>query len=185
VRAILLDRDGVLNRERGFVTTTGELEVMPGVGEALQRFKHLGYLCLVLTNQSGLARGLLGWRELNHIHRRLRELLPGLLDAFYVCPHHPTEGSSVLTRECPCRKPQAALFRQAVREHGLQLTECLSIGDAPRDIEAAAACGLRSLCILGVKVPAPDVYPEGAPRPVAFVPDLLQAAAWIEDQERA
>ncbi|HHI78374.1 MAG TPA: HAD family hydrolase [Planctomycetes bacterium] len=177
-KAILLDRDGVLNRERGFIHGPEELEPREGLLEALRTWKREGFLLLVVSNQSGIARQLFHLDDLRRTHARLQEFCGGLLDAIYICPHHPEEGFAPLLRSCPCRKPGSGMLRQALREWGLRPENCLLLGDAPRDLFAARSLGIKAALMTGDKVPTPDHWPrDQAPLPT-FLPDLRSAVAW-------
>lgn len=139
-RVVLLDRDGVVNRNRpSYVRTVEELEVLPGVGQALAELSRAGFRTLVVTNQACVGKGLVAPAMLEAIHAKLRvevERFGGRIDAFYVCPHHPDEG-------CECRKPKPGLIQAAQREWGFVPGETWMVGDAPRDVEAARRAGCR------------------------------------------
>ena len=146
-RAVFLDRDGVLVRERGFITSPGQLETLPGAAGGMAALRRSDFLLVVVTNQSGIARGLLTGADLASIHvelaLRLRAEDPGAFwDALYSCPHHPDFGGP-----CACRKPLPGMLRQAAREHGIDLAASWMIGDAPRDLEAGRAAGCRTVAL--------------------------------------
>jgi D-glycero-D-manno-heptose 1,7-bisphosphate phosphatase len=145
--AVFLDRDGVLNRERGAHTWRLEdLEILPGVPQAVKAIREAGRLAIVITNQSGIALGLYGHADVAAVHAYLHRQLAleqAMLDAIWYCPHHPDHGA------CLCRKPGSLLFERAVARHGIDPARSVMIGDKPRDIQAAAAAGIR-----GVLVPA-------------------------------
>jgi D-glycero-D-manno-heptose 1,7-bisphosphate phosphatase len=138
VEAVFLDRDGVINRERAdYVKCWDEFEFLPGVLPALARLADLPQPVIVVTNQSAVGRGLMGRSALDEIHRRLQHRVAasgGRIDAFYLCPHRPDEG-------CACRKPQPGLLLQAAQDFGLNLSNCVFIGDSITDREAAQAAG--------------------------------------------
>jgi D-glycero-D-manno-heptose 1,7-bisphosphate phosphatase len=144
-QAIFLDRDGVLNRERAdYVKCWEEFELLPGVLPALARLAALQRPVLVITNQSGIGRGRMSRAAVDEIHRRLQVLVQGQggrIDAFYVCPHRPDEG-------CGCRKPQPGLLLQAAQDFGLDLGQCLMIGDALTDYQAAVAAGCACCLVM-------------------------------------
>ena len=144
-RAVLLDRDGVLNRDtRRGVRRLDELRVLPGAADAVKRLTGAGCRVLVLTNQSGIGRGRLSAGELDEIHAALRreiEAPGGRIDGFYVCPHAPGIG-------CGCRKPEPGLIDQARREWGFEPAETWFVGDAVRDVDAAIAAGCRPALVL-------------------------------------
>lgn len=142
--AVFLDRDGVINRNRGdYVLSWAEFEFLPGSLEALRRLAGLGWPVVVVTNQSPIGRGLVSSRTIADINRRMMALVRdagGRLDAVYSCPHWPEEG-------CECRKPRPGLLLMAARDLGLDLERSCLIGDGAGDIEAGLACGCRSLLV--------------------------------------
>lgn len=153
-RAVFLDRDGVLVRERGFITQPAQIEVLPGAPEALALLRRRGFRLVVVTNQSGIARGLITEGDLERIHAdlvtRLRAAHPeAFWDALYFCPHHPREGQPPYRTDCACRKPRPGMLLKAAAEHGLDPERSWMIGDAPRDLEAGRAAGCRTAALQG------------------------------------
>ena len=144
-RAVFLDRDGTLNKEQGFVTGPDELAVLPGVVEALDILRDLGFALVVLTNQSGIARGLYGQNELARVHELLAEELGGRIDGFFHCPHHPQAHDNPYGGECGCRKPKSGLLAQATEVLGLNLDKSWIVGDSARDLLSG-----RSLPVSGI-----------------------------------
>lgn len=145
-RAVFLDRDGTLIDELGFLARPEELRLYPWAAAAVRRLNEAGLAAIVVTNQSGIARGLFGERELAAIHARLAEELAqqgAHLDDVLHCPHHPTEGQPPLRCVCACRKPAPGLVLEAARRHGLDLARSWMIGDSRRDLECGARAGLR------------------------------------------
>jgi histidinol-phosphate phosphatase family protein len=144
--AVILDRDGVLNRRapRGqYVRDVSEFEWLPGSLEALRAFHEAGYRVIVASNQAGLARGQVTTNALEAIHDRMRteaRAAGGAIDAIYFCPHGWDEG-------CECRKPKPGLLFQAQREFSLDLTRTFFLGDDERDLQAADAAGAPSLLV--------------------------------------
>lgn len=141
--SIFLDRDGTLNADPGYIKSPDEFELFPGVPEALAKLKRAGAKLMLVTNQSGIARGLLSHGDLAAIHEKLRRILNragASLEAIYVCPHHPDEG-------CDCRKPNRGMIDQAVREYGVDLKRAYMIGDHIRDIQLAQRVGMRSILV--------------------------------------
>lgn len=140
---IFLDRDGTLNADPGYIKSPDQLELFPGVPEALARLNRAGARLILVTNQSGIARGLLSQGDLAAIHAKLTHMLNragASLEAIYFCPHHPDEG-------CDCRKPKRGMIDQAVRERGVDLERAYLIGDHMRDIELAKRVGARSILV--------------------------------------
>lgn len=145
--ALFLDRDGVINRERGSHTWKLEdFEILPDVAEAVIAAHAAGLLVIVVTNQSGIGLGLYGHAEVKRLHSYLHRQLAlqgAQLDAVYYCPHHPSQG------RCLCRKPAGLLFERALARFGIDPSRSLMVGDRQRDMDAAASVGIR-----GVLVPA-------------------------------
>lgn len=168
--AVMLDRDGVINRDsEHFIRRVDEWHPLPGSIEAIGRLSRAGWTIAICTNQSGLARGYLDWDILNAMHDRLRSLVAaqgGVIDGIYVCPHGPDDG-------CTCRKPQPGLLQQAARELGFDLAATAMIGDAARDLEAARRAGARPILVLTGKGQQTLATEPG----VEHYPDLAAAAA--------
>ena len=137
---VLLDRDGVLNRDLpGSVTALSALRLEAGADRAVALLSRAGYAVLVITNQAAVGRGQLSAPELTRINDQLAAWVAaagGRLDRFYVCPHAEQEG-------CPCRKPKPGLIAQAQREWGFVPEQTWFVGDAERDVAAARAAGCR------------------------------------------
>ena len=177
--AIFLDRDGTVIREIDYLADPDRVELLPGAIEGLQTLRDAGYALVLVTNQSGVARGLLTLDVLDAIHGRLVELLApaGLvLDAIEFCPHHPTAGTAPFRRTCGCRKPLAGMLLHAGTQLDLDLPRSWMIGDAVRDLEAGTAAGMPSILVRTGKGRASESQ---APEGTQVVDDLQQAAAWI------
>ena len=144
-KAAFLDRDGVINLDRAYVHKWEEFEFVPGAVEAMRRLKQAGYALVVVTNQSGLARGMYTEVQYQALTVRMREALAEAgaeVDAVYHCPHHPKGSVSELAVDCDCRKPAPGMILRGARELGLSLLDSILIGDKPSDIEAARAAGV-------------------------------------------
>src|SRR5438132_5664698 len=149
--AVFFDRDGVLNEEVSYVTKVSELAVYPFAAEAVRRVNETGMLAIVVTNQAGIARGLLSEAALEGIHAKLEEILKlggARLDAIYYCPHHPDYGSSEYRQACSCRKPNPGMLLAAARDYQIDLTRSFFITDRHREIAMAQAAGLRGVLVL-------------------------------------
>lgn len=151
-RAIFLDRDGVINVEKTFVLSPGEMELMFGAGEALRKINESEYLAVVVTNQSAVARAYITLEELEAIHREMRRQLEragGHLDGLYFCPHrerlNDDQGDPQFVKDCDCRKPKPGLLFQAARELNIDLKQSFMIGDSGRDIEAGKNAGCTTI----------------------------------------
>lgn len=153
-KAIFLDRDGTLNLHRGFIRTPEELELIPGVAQAVKRINDAGYLAIVITNQPVIARGECSFGTLRRIHDKLETLLGNegaYIDALYYCPHHPDRGFAgerpEYKGECDCRKPRPGMLLQAMRDYNIDPAASWMIGDSERDCLAAEAAGVRPLMV--------------------------------------
>jgi HAD superfamily hydrolase (TIGR01662 family) len=160
-RAVLFDRDGTLVRDVPYNHDPEAVEPMPGAQQALDALRAAGIRVGVVSNQSGIARGLITEAEAEAVQERVEKLL-GPFDVWQVCPHGPEE-------ECACRKPRPGLIRQAAAQLGVEPEECAVIGDIGSDIEAARAAGAR-----GVLVPTPVTLPDEL-GPGLSSPDLPSA----------
>lgn len=154
VGAVFLDRDGVLNVERGLIRRPQDLELAPGAASAVRRLNNSAFRVICITNQPVVARGDVTFAELDRIHARLDTLLGhggGFLDDLYYCPHHPDRGFEGEVVElkfyCDCRKPATGLVELAARDHHIDLTESWMIGDRTSDIEMARRAGMRSILV--------------------------------------
>ena len=135
--AVFLDRDGTLIEERGYPAQEQDIVPLPGVGRALAKLGEAGFLRIVLTNQSGVARGLFDEEQLERLHADLQHKLEahgGGLDAIYYCPHHPEGKAVAYGHACTCRKPGRGMLDLAIAEHDVDLARSVFIGDAPRDL---------------------------------------------------
>lgn len=137
-RAFFLDRDGTINVDSGYVGNPDALELLPGAAAAVRKMNDAGYLVIVITNQSGVARGYFGMEDVEKVHIRLNEMLQAHgahIDAFYCCPHLPNGSVKEFSLACDCRKPQLGLFKRAIQDFDLDPTECFACGDKLRDVE--------------------------------------------------
>jgi D-glycero-D-manno-heptose 1,7-bisphosphate phosphatase len=143
-----LDRDGVLNVDRGYVHRLQELELMPGAADAVRLLNAGGYRVVIVTNQSGIARGFYDEAALERLHAGLRARLAAQgarIDAFYYCPHHPQGSVARFAIACECRKPKTGMLEQAARDHPVDRGHSFLIGDKDDDVAAAAAFGIRGI----------------------------------------
>ncbi len=168
--AIFVDKDGTLVDDVPYNVDPARVALSRGAEEAVRRFVGGGYRVIVVSNQPGAALGLFEERALQHVERRLRELLDDGLAGFYYCPHHPDAG-------CRCRKPNPGMLLRAAREHGVQLERSWMIGDILDDVEAGRRAGCRT-CLIDngneTEWKMSDVR-----RPDRVAADLSQAAEMI------
>jgi len=143
-RLVILDRDGVINEDSDeFIKSAEEWQAIPGSLEAITRLNKAGYVVVVITNQSGVARGLLTYNTLNQIHQKMLDQLHALggeISAIFFCPHGPDDG-------CECRKPLPGLFLDLQKRIECNLNEVDAVGDSRRDLEAAVAAGSRPVLV--------------------------------------
>jgi len=142
---VFLDRDGVINRPAagGYVRSWEEFEFLPGVLAALRELHEAGWICVVVTNQSCVAKGICSREALDAIHAKMIRAVEaggGWIERVYYCPHGPED-------ECECRKPKPGLILRAASELGIDLKSSFVVGDSPRDIEAGARAGCRTILI--------------------------------------
>jgi D,D-heptose 1,7-bisphosphate phosphatase len=176
VKALFLDRDGTLLTEKGYVTTPDDVEPLPGVAEALAAAAAAGWKLIVVTNQACVAKGLITEEELGAIHQRMVAMLGAegaFLDGVYWCPHHPEGSVPEFSIECSCRKPRSGLLEQAAVEHGLELGECVMVGDTLRDLEAGRGAGARTALVLTGKGAATSQADHGADWVVRDLAELV------------
>jgi len=144
---VLVDRDGTMVRDVGYLTSLDQLEILPGVPEAIRLLCAHGLKVAVVTNQSAVGRGFLQEEELARIHRELEHRLAASgarVDGVYYCPHHPTEARGSYRVACACRKPNAGLAERAAAELKLDLGSSYVVGDQASDMELAARIGARA-----------------------------------------
>lgn len=144
-RAVFLDRDGTIIEDVAYLRNKDQVRLLPGAAGAITRLNGAGFLAIVVTNQSGIARGLLSRNDYQMSERRVDELLAqegAKLDAHYFCPHLPE-----LTGPCDCRKPGALLYRQAAEQFHIDLARSWWVGDRMRDVLPADALGGRGILV--------------------------------------
>ncbi|MFD2246991.1 D-glycero-alpha-D-manno-heptose-1,7-bisphosphate 7-phosphatase [Pontibacter ruber] len=168
-KCVFLDRDGVLNRERGDYTYALEdFEVLPGVLDALKLLKHNGFLLIVVTNQGGVAKGLYKKEDVLACHQKLQNECESLIDALYYAPSHPNYSESL------SRKPDSLMLERAIAKYNIDPALSWMVGDSKRDLEAAEKVGVRSILV-------GDKYEAGAH--VSEVKDLWEAAQAIVESK--
>ena len=178
--ALFLDRDGVINEERGYVYRPEEFRFIDGVFDACRSAIRLGYRLVVITNQAGVARGYYSESDFESLNQWMLERFEeqGVkIDGVYYCPHHPQAGKGVYGVECECRKPRPGMLKTAARELQIDLSSSVLVGDKISDIEAGRRAGLRR-CILvrsGHSVDESDIQ-EG----VLIADDLVGAVRILE-----
>jgi len=146
--AVFLDRDGTINEDPGYIGEPEKVQLLPGTGEALSILKNeLKLKLIVISNQSGIARGLLTKEMVESVNKRINELLASyntVIDAFYYCPSHPDFSSE---EECSCRKPSPELVFRAAKDFNIDLSRSYFVGDMITDIQCGMNAGLKTILV--------------------------------------
>ena len=185
VNAVFLDRDGVLNHEVGHLSRVEQIQLLPGVPGAVRRLNQRGIPVVVVTNQSVIGRGICSEEDVEQIHVAMQELLSdeqAIINNFYYCPHHPTEGIGRYLLHCDCRKPLPGMLVQAATELGFDLSASVVVGDSLSDLEAGWAAGCQTVLVAtgnGAETRRRmDSHPR---RPDHYATGLDEAVEWILD----
>ncbi len=179
---VFLDRDGTINEERGYITRVEELSLLPHSAEGIRLLNGLGLKAVVVTNQSGVARGYLTEERLREINGYMERLLReegARLDGIYYCPHHPLYGNENYRQNCFCRKPNPGMVFRASAYFLIDPKLSYIVGDKEEDIELAIRIGAKSILVLtgmGRKTL------QGGISPSYTADHLLDAVHWIENE---
>lgn len=147
IRAIFFDRDGVLNEEVGYLWEIEKFKWIDGAREAIKFCNERGILAIIVTNQSGIARGMYTALDVDKLHQKMQDDLAEIgayINCFYYCPHHPQGIIDGLNVECDCRKPKPGMILCACKDFKINPAQAILIGDSERDIKAAQAAGLHA-----------------------------------------
>lgn len=148
---VFFDRDGTINTEVDYLSRPEDLQLIPDAAKAIREANRLGVKVFVITNQSGIARGLLTENDLVRVHKRLEQLLArhdARLDGIYYCPHHPDYGEPQYRKTCNCRKPKTGMLKQAARKFGVDLKASYVVGDRCVDMMAGERAGCGTVLVL-------------------------------------
>ncbi len=186
---VFIDRDGTLNEEVGYVNHLDRLCLLPRSAEAVRLLNDAGLATILVTNQSGVARGYFPEKLVQEVNAQIERLLAAegaRLEAIYYCPHHPDVGPPGLRVNCDCRKPRTGMLDRGARELGLDLARSYMIGDTLRDVECAQTAGALAIMVLtGYGKGELEYHPKrDRVIPDHTAADLLDAAAWIVTRER-
>lgn len=177
--AVFMDRDGTITEEMGYLKEPEKLRLIPRSGEAIRLLNEKGILTIVVSNQSGVARGYFTEKTVRETHQKLKKLLAekgAYLDGIYYCPHHPEFGPPKYRKDCNCRKPKPGMLEKAAKKFNLDLKKCYVIGDKVDDIKLAQNVGAKGILVLtgyGRKSKSKKINPDHT------VKNLYRAVGWI------
>lgn len=182
--AVFLDRDGTINEQMGYINHISRFHLLPGVPEAIRLLNEHGYLVILVSNQSGVARGYFPVELVHEVHAQLKALLrahDARLDEIFFCPHYATGEIPEYSKPCDCRKPRPGMVRKAVERFEIDMENSYMIGDRHTDIEMAERCEVKGILVktgygLG---DLKYVFPKLGLKPAYIATDLLDAARWI------
>ena len=175
-KAVFLDRDGVLNFDSGFISGLDNIKILPKVIEGLSKIKSIGFMTIIISNQSGVARKYFNLETMRAVDAHIKQLINKdkiLLDDSFYCPHHPE-----FDKRCNCRKPKIGLIKKAVTKYNLNVNQSFFIGDKVEDI----ICGKNADC-------KTILVPINLKKHIQATPDfkaqnLVEAAFWIERNQK-
>jgi len=180
-KAIFLDRDNTIIDDPGYINNPNQVELLPGAGDALSDMRNMGYKLIIISNQSGVARGIVTEETLSEIHQRLLELLRKegvVIDGIYYCPYHPDGVIEKYRKESSLRKPAPGMIFLAAEEMDIDLKYSWMIGDSYRDVEAGRLAGCRTILINSPSNPTVKEYSDPEPDSVAV--NIKEAANIIK-----
>ena len=164
-RAVFLDRDGTINVEKDYLYKIDDFEFITGAPEAIKRLKKAGFVVIVVSNQSGVARGYFDEDAVNRLHQHIQTELTAYgtsIDDYYFCPHHPDKGLGAYKLDCNCRKSKPGMLLQAALEHNLDLQHSFMVGDKLADIVAGERAGCKCLLVVTGYGATTSLKPEAA-----------------------
>jgi D-glycero-D-manno-heptose 1,7-bisphosphate phosphatase len=179
-RGVVLDRDGTLIEEVGYLSRLDQVSFFPYSVDAVRLLNRAGLTVIVATNQAGVAKGLFDEAFVAETHRRIAEVLEtggARVDAFYYCPHHPEGTIDRYRMACECRKPKAGLLQRAAADHQIDLRRSFMVGDRAHDLEAALAVGASGALVRSGYGVQHEQAAQGLGAPV--FDNLMQAVSWI------
>jgi D-glycero-D-manno-heptose 1,7-bisphosphate phosphatase len=183
--AVFLDRDGTINEQMGYINHISRFKILPGIPDAIRLLNDLGFLAIVVSNQSGVARGYYALDLVHEVHdllrKRLKDQANAAVDAVLFCPHHPQGTVPEFSVDCECRKPKTGLIDQACKVFDIDLSRSFMVGDMVSDMEFAHRAGIRSILVkTGYGLGEIEyVLPRKQAKPVHISGNLLDAVQWI------
>ena len=187
--AVFLDRDGTINEQMGYINHLSRFQMLPGAARAIARLNEAGFAVVVVSNQSGLARGYFPDELLTAVHKKMRAELAeegGHVDGLYFCPHHPEAKRAEFRVACDCRKPKPGLVLQAAAEMNLDLSRSFMVGDRWSDLKCGVQAGVTPLLVLTGygRGDAQYIGPQQEIQPAFVGEDLSAVVDWILVQSR-
>ena len=180
--AAFLDRDGTLIEEVGYLDRPERVELFPWTVDAIAALNRAGLRVIIVSNQSGVARGFFDEAVVDQVHARIAELLQAggaTIDAYYYCPHHPEGKIAAYARRCDCRKPATGLVERAVREFGVDPARSFVVGDRWLDVALARATAARGILVRTGYGATEETRPPDGLNADAVVNNLVEAVSWI------
>ncbi len=183
-RAVFLDRDGTVNVEVGYLNDLSQLRLIPGAGTAIRRLNEKGLKVVLVTNQSGVARGFFPETFVHETHDLLKQMLlqeGAHIDGIYYCPHHPKAGNSHYTKECDCRKPGTGMIDRAAKDLSIDVKNSFVVGDKWSDVELGQRAGAVSILVKSgfAQDDAGNVRPNHLNEPDFIAHTITEAVEWI------
>jgi D-glycero-D-manno-heptose 1,7-bisphosphate phosphatase len=186
--AVFVDRDGTINEQMGYINHLSRFKILPRVVQAVKMLNRHGFLVLVVTNQSGVARGYHPLDLVKTLHHLLVTQIReknGHIDGIFFCPHHPAGSVPEFSHNCDCRKPKTGLIEQACKSFEIDLSRSFLVGDMCTDMEMAQRAGVPGVLVkTGYGLGEIEyVLPRKTARPAQIAEDLLDAVRWILDHK--
>jgi D-glycero-D-manno-heptose 1,7-bisphosphate phosphatase len=177
---VFLDRDGTLIEERGYLDRLDLLSIFPWTGDAVRLLNRAGFVTVVITNQSAIARGMIDEEFLTRVHREIdTRIAPARLDAYYFCPHHHEATVARYRQECRCRKPGPGMIEQACRDLDLDPARSVMVGDRWGDVACGHAAGARTVLVRTGVGRDEEARRRDQVRADAILDNLMEAVGWI------
>ena len=188
-QAVFLDRDGTINEQRGYINHLSRFVILPGVQEAIRLLNENNLLAIIVSNQSGVARGYFPLGLVEKVHEHLRSSLSksgAKVDGIFFCPHYPRGLIPEYCFECDCRKPKTGLIDKAREAFDIDLDRSYVVGDRHTDLQFAQNAGLKGILVkTGYGLGEIEyILPQNPLKPVYIADDLLDAVQWILEKER-
>lgn len=187
--AVFIDRDGTINEQRGFINHLSRFALLPGVAEAVKLLNKNRFFAIIVTNQSGVARGYYPVALVHEVHELMNKSLEregATIDGIFYCPHHPRGIVPEFTADCDCRKPKTGLVNQALKAFDIDMSNSYVVGDRYVDIELAVRVNVKSILVkTGYGLGEMEyVIPEMPVKPSHVAENLLDAVKWILNEEK-